>query len=67
MKYPVKYEVEICSELEDYKIEKIKGVTFGDSFADAMYNIEEYYGKELLTAKLEMLEEASVYEFTEGD
>ena len=67
MKYPVKYEVEICSEFKDFKVEKIKGVTFGENFTDAMYNIEEYYGKELLTVKLEMLEEASVYEFTEGD
>lgn len=65
--YPVKYEVEITSEYNDWKIEKVKGVTFGENYADAAKNIESYYGNELISMKMEMLEEASVYEFREDD
>ena len=65
--YPVKYEVEITSEFNNWTIETRKGITFGGSFAEAAINIEEYYGAELISMKMEMLEEASVYEFKEDN
>ena len=65
--YPVKYEVEITSEFNNWNIEKIKGVTFGEDYADAAKNIESYYGNELINMKMEMLEEGSVYEFEEDN
>lgn len=65
--YPVKYEAEITSEYNNWEIEKVKGITFGESWADAASKIEEFYGNELIWMKMEMLEEASVYEFEEDD
>ena len=62
--YPFKYIVTISSEFNDnHEPERVEGVTFGQNFSEAMSNIEEYYGDELLDAQLDCLEEASVYEF----
>lgn len=65
---PFKYMVEFVDEFNDYNITKVKGITFGENFHEAMENIEDYYGKELEKVYIEGYEEAPVYEFnsTEG-
>jgi len=62
--FPVEYEAHVWNEIFK-KEEIVHGITFGEDFADAMYNIEHYYGDDIISIKLYMLEETNfpVYEF----
>ena len=54
---------DILSPQIEGKIENRHGITFAESFADAMEKIEHYYGNELNTVAVTLLEECSIYEF----
>lgn len=62
--YPIEYEVQIYDEFseKENKYEIIHGVTFGNTYTEAMENIESYYGDDIINVKLYMNEEHSVYE-----
>ena len=62
--YPVEYEVQIYDEFssKENKYEIIHGITFGNTYAEAMENIEEYYRNQIIDVKLYMNEEQTVYE-----
>ena len=62
MIYPVEYEAEIYNEIKE-KVENVHGVTFANTFSEAMEKIEGYYGDELCSVMLFMLEENEIYEF----
>lgn len=60
---PFEYTVVICSEFKDYKEETIKGITFAGSYTEAMEQIEDYYGNEIVEiTRLFACEECSIYE-----
>lgn len=61
--YPYIYKATICSEFNDYKEEVKSGCTFGKNFTEAMHNIEEYYGDELVDIHIDVLEEGETLEF----
>lgn len=63
--YPTLYWVEYWDEFEGGRGEmrKASGCTFAPSFTKAMQHIEDYYGKDLCSVKLEMLEECECLEF----
>lgn len=63
--YPTLYWVEYWDEFEGERGEmrKASGCTFAPSFTKAMQHIEDYYGKDLCSVKLEMLEECKCLEF----
>ena len=46
--FPFAYHATICSEFTEWKNEERHGVTLAPSFKDAMDNIEDYYGEELV-------------------
>lgn len=60
--YPVEYEAMIWNDVEG-KRETVHGITFGESYTDAMSNIEKYYGDEIIDIKMFMNEENTIYEF----
>ena len=62
MIYPAEYEVEVWNS-DEKKIETVHGVTFGDTFTEAMEKIEGYYGEDLCSVTIFLLEESEVYEF----
>lgn len=62
MIYPAEYEVKVWNSDEE-KIETVHGVTFGVSFTEAMESIEDYYGEDLCSVTIILLEESEVYEF----
>ena len=65
--FPVEYEARVWNECKGQHGEEevIHGITFGEGYVEAMENIEKWYGDELISIKMYMLEEASVpiYEF----
>lgn len=44
---------------------KVHGVVYADTFANAMYELERYYGN-IENVKLQGVEPCNVYEFEEG-
>ena len=62
---PFEYKVTVYDEGKHCN-ENYKGITFADSYADAMYNIETYYGQDIIDVKIYGLEESLVYEIN-GD
>ena len=62
--YPFEYEVQVYDEFSEKvnKYETIHGITFADTYTEAMKNIESYYGDTIIDIKLYMNEEQSVYE-----
>ena len=60
--YPTLYWVEYWDEC-DGEMCKASGCTFASTFTEAMKHIEDYYGKDLCSVKLEMLEECECLEF----
>lgn len=60
--YPVEYEVMVWND-DEGKSEILHGITFGESYTDAMSNIEKYYGNEIIDIRLFMNEENTIYEF----
>lgn len=62
--YPFEYEVQVYDEFSEKvnKYEVIHGITFANTYAEAMENIESYYGDTIIDIKLYMNEEQSVYE-----
>lgn len=61
---PFEYEVHIYNEYSDVenKEEIIHGITFGCTYAEAMENIESYYGGDIIDIKIYANEEQTVYE-----
>lgn len=62
--YPFIYWGEYFNTLEEEKVE-MSGCTFAENYTEAMSNIEEYYGDELISIHLEPLEESSILEFSD--
>lgn len=63
MIYPFIFWVTIPTLNDDGKLEERTGCTFAESYAEAMNNIEEFYGDDLVSVKLEPLEESLILEF----
>ena len=63
MIYPFIYWATVPSYEDDVQFEERSGCTFATSYAEAMKNIEEFYGEGLICLKVEMLEENTVLEF----
>lgn len=61
--YPFLYWGEYFNTLEE-KTKTMSGCTFAENYTEAMGNIEEYYGDELITIHLKPLEESPVLEFS---
>ena len=59
---PFEYEVTVWYS-GDRKAEKRQGVTFADSYSEAVENVEDFYGEDMIDVKLFALEENKVYEF----
>lgn len=59
--FPAKYSALIWNSINN-KSERVTGITFGENYADAMKNIEAYYGDDIVRVTLELEEEATVYE-----
>jgi len=60
--YPVEYEADVYNDMNG-NMETLHGVTFADSYAEAMNKIENFYGDNLDKVTITLLEENSVYEF----
>lgn len=63
MTYPYIYWATIPSFDDETQLEERTGCTFAESYAEAMSNIEEFYGDELVSIKVEELEEGNLLEF----
>ena len=63
--YPTLYWVEYWDEFEGGcgEMRKASGCTFASTFTEATKHIEDYYGEDLCSVKLEMLEECECLEF----
>ena len=62
--FPVEYVVTLYNTVsKPPQIETMKGITIAENYTQAMSNIEDYYGDEIVDVKLYMLEESNVYEF----
>ena len=60
---PYIYWATVPSIEDEYQMEERTGCTFAESYAEAMANIEEFYGDELISIKLDQLEESNLLEF----
>lgn len=65
MIYPFIYSCRIWNDIDEVE-EMQQGCTFAESWAEAMKNVEAYYGDELINCELTMLEDASVLELSEA-
>lgn len=63
MIYPFIFWVTIPTLNDDGQLEERSGCTFAESFAEAMNNIENFYGEDLVSIKLDQLEENFILEF----
>ena len=63
MIYPFIYWATISSLEDDTQLEERSGCTFAGSYAEAMENIESFYGDELISIKMDQLEENVLIEF----
>lgn len=63
--YPVEYSAMVYDEMQ-YNTEQVYGITFADSYAEAMEKIEKYYGDTIIDIRLFMQEENSVYELNQA-
>lgn len=63
MIYPFIYWATIPSMEDECQMEERTGCTFAKSYAEAMANIEEFYGDDLISIKLDQLEESPILEF----
>ena len=63
MIYPFIYWATVPSWEDDVQFEERSGCTFAASYAEAMKNIEGFYGEDLISIKMEALEENAVLEF----
>lgn len=67
MVYPTKYTIKIYDEIDGFT-KTVSGVTFSDTYTEAMSNIEDYYGDTIVCIEyMEALEEGLVYEFSETE
>lgn len=60
--YPTLYWVEYWDSF-NHTTQKTSGCVFASTFAEAMSKVEDYYGDDLCTVKLKMLEEGNCLEF----
>jgi hypothetical protein len=59
---PYIYKVTIYNEVSE-AAEKVGGVTFADSFSEAVKHLENHYGDTLIDIHIDELEESEVLEF----
>ena len=64
--YPAIYTAEVWNAIDGIR-EKIKGVTFGHDFTEAMTNIEAFYGEELISVSIELQESQTVWEIDRSE
>ena len=60
--YPVEFKVISWNDITE-KEETNHGVTFAENWAEAMANVESYFGSDLISVRLFMLEEGNCYIF----
>lgn len=60
--YPYIFWGSVYDEIDNNERE-FSGCTFADNYAEAMSNIEDYYGEDLISIRLTPLEKSSVLEF----
>lgn len=60
--FPVEYEVEVYNDMNG-NMETLHGITFADSYTEAMDKIENFYGDDINMITITLLEENTVYEF----
>ena len=63
MIYPFIFWATIRVLDDDGQLKKCSGCTFAESYAEAMENIESFYGDELISIKMDQLEENVLIEF----
>ena len=63
MIYPFIFWATIRALGDDGQLKKCSGCTFAKSFAEAMNNIENFYGEDLISVRLEPLEKGNLLEF----
>lgn len=64
--YPVLYIAKYWDE-DTKKIETEHGITFANSFTEASKYIENYYGNELNSIHIQLLEENNILKITENE
>lgn len=64
--YPVEFKVKFWDDIAG-KEETSHGVTIAENWAEAMTNIESYFGSDLISAQLFMLDEGSCYIFEDSN
>lgn len=64
--YPVEYSAIVYDEM-NYHTEQVYGITFANTYTEAMENIESYYGESIVDIRLFMNEENSVYELNQAN
>lgn len=60
--FPVEYEVEVYNDMNG-NMETLHGITFADSYAEAMDKIENFHGDDINMVTITLLEKSTVYEF----
>ena len=60
--YPVEYKAIVWNEIE-CENEEVHGITFGETYTEALELIEKYYGDDIISIELIMHEEGEVFEF----
>ena len=63
--YPVEYSAKVYDDIE-HKVDQVYGITFADSYAEAMEKIEKYYGSAIIDIRLFMQEESPIYELNQA-
>lgn len=66
--YPVEYSAtvyDVYNKME-CNTEQVYGITFANTYTEAMENIEGYYGDSIIDIRLFMQEESSVYELNQA-
>lgn len=64
--YPVEFKVHVWNDVKG--IEEINhGVTFADDYSEAAGKVDAYFGSDLISMQLFMLEESSCYIFENSE
>lgn len=62
--YPYLYKLSLLNELT-YETETVKGITFGETYSEAVERLEDYYGGEIIAIEYFMRLEDSPVEITD--
>lgn len=63
--YPFTYKVRYYGESNSYEVHRAQGITFGQTFVEAMEHVEAYYGDEMIDCILTPIDdEQSIIELS---